>query len=457
MTASTSNSEIAGAGVRISLRANVAWTVGGNAIYALSQWAMLAAIAKLGNPYMVGQFALGLAVAAPVYMFTNMQLRSIQATDARNDYTFADYFGLRLIASVAGLMVVFAVAAFSSNSRQTVFIVGAIGAAKFFESLSDAIYGFCQKHERMKLIAISLAVKGIGSVAALAVVLRLTGSVFAACCAMACVWLLLFAFLDLRWAASLLRSEPAAARRWLPSWNQGTVGKLCILAIPMGIQTMLASLTVNIPRYVVDHELGTGMLGFYAAMAYFIVAGHTVISAVGNSVQARLSQAWYTSLPSFKRLLRQCSVFAFSVGLLATLIAFVAGKQLLATLYRPEYATHVGVFELLMFSAGFYYVGSILNAAIAAARCFWSYTFFYLSVPVMALVGALCLIPPLGLLGAALATLIYCMGNAAVPAVVVAWAYRDAIRCRPEESCASLSQHNPEPGRGSPEKSLSSL
>jgi O-antigen/teichoic acid export membrane protein len=246
-------------------------------------------------------------------------------------------------------------------------------------------------------------------------------------------------------------------RKWLPAWSQGTVKKLCILAIPMGIQTMLASLTVNIPRYVVDHDLGTGMLGFYAAMAYFIVAGHTVISAVGNSIQARLSQAWYTSLPTFKKLLRQCSIFAFSVGLFATLITFVAGKQLLTALYRQEYATHVGVFELLMFSAGFYYVGSILNSAVAVVRCFWTYTLFYLGVPVIALIGALYLIPRLGLFGAALATLIYCIGNAVVPAVVVAWAYRDAIRCRLEESGAGLWAQNPDPRRVAHESSLSSL
>ena len=71
---------------RISLRANVAWTTCGNVVYAMSQWAMLASIAKLGSPYMVGQFALGLAVAAPVYMFTNLQLRSIQATDGKTAF-----------------------------------------------------------------------------------------------------------------------------------------------------------------------------------------------------------------------------------------------------------------------------------------------------------------------------------------------------------------------------------
>jgi hypothetical protein len=50
----------------LSLRRNFAWTVLGNVTYAACQWGMLVALAKLGSPEMVGQFALGLAIGAPV-------------------------------------------------------------------------------------------------------------------------------------------------------------------------------------------------------------------------------------------------------------------------------------------------------------------------------------------------------------------------------------------------------
>lgn len=415
---------------RMSLRANVAWTTCGNFVYAVSQWAMLASIAKLGSPAMVGEFALGLAVSAPVYMFTNMQLRSIQATDARGDYTFADYFGLRLICSLVGLLAIGAIALYGGGAHENVLVVAVVGAAKYFESMSDAIYGYCQKHERMKLIAISLMIKGIGSVVTLAFVLQRTHNIVIATCAMAFVWFLLFVILDIRWAAQLLRLEPAEMRSWLPRWSQGAVGKLCVLAFPMGLQTMLASVTISIPRYVVAHDLGTATLGIYAAMAYFIAAGQTVITAVGNSIQARLSRSWFASIPEFRRLALRCSVFAFSVGLVATCIAALAGKPILTTFYRPEYATHVGTFELLMFASGFFYVGSILNAAVAAVRWFWFYTLTYIGVPVVTIFAAWFLVPAYGLFGAAVATLAYCIGHALVPTGILAAASVDARRSR---------------------------
>src|SRR5205807_111503 len=89
-----------------SLRSNFKWTFAGNVIYAACQWGMLSVLAKAGSAATVGQFALGLAVAAPVFMFSNLQLRAVQATDARSEYEFADYFTLRVLASALGLMVV---------------------------------------------------------------------------------------------------------------------------------------------------------------------------------------------------------------------------------------------------------------------------------------------------------------------------------------------------------------
>ena len=69
-------------GVRLSLRKNFTWTFAGNAIYAASQWGQLVVLAKLGTPETVGQIALALAICAPVIMFANLQLRSVQATIA---------------------------------------------------------------------------------------------------------------------------------------------------------------------------------------------------------------------------------------------------------------------------------------------------------------------------------------------------------------------------------------
>src|ERR1700722_789398 len=89
-----------------SLRTNFSWTLAGNLVYAGCQWGMLVVLAKLGSPQLVGQFALGLAVTAPVIMLSNLQLRGVLATDAREEHTFSDYLELRLVTTGLALLTV---------------------------------------------------------------------------------------------------------------------------------------------------------------------------------------------------------------------------------------------------------------------------------------------------------------------------------------------------------------
>ncbi len=133
-TAMSQNEEQLPGPTGLSLRSNFAWSFTGNVIYMASQWAMLAVLAKLGSPETVGQFALGLAVTAPIILFTNLQLRAVIATDARNENTFSDYFTLRIATTIFSIFITLGLVFISDYSRQTALVILVIGIAKVFES-----------------------------------------------------------------------------------------------------------------------------------------------------------------------------------------------------------------------------------------------------------------------------------------------------------------------------------
>src|SRR5271156_4948572 len=105
------------------LRVSFSWTLAGNVIYAVTQFGALSVLAKLGNPAVVGQYALALAITAPVFMFTNLQLRGVQATDARHEYQFSDYFTLRCLSTLAGTLTISVIAALSHYDRTTKLVI----------------------------------------------------------------------------------------------------------------------------------------------------------------------------------------------------------------------------------------------------------------------------------------------------------------------------------------------
>ena len=105
---------------------NFLWVFVGNIVYAGCQWGMLTALAKLGPPDIVGRFSLASAIASPVILFLNLQLRVVQSSDACNKFSFEDYLGVRLFTTTLAMFVI-ALLALSRNSvaqSEVIFVFG---------------------------------------------------------------------------------------------------------------------------------------------------------------------------------------------------------------------------------------------------------------------------------------------------------------------------------------------
>ena len=384
-----------------SLRANFGWTLSSNAFYAACQWGMLSVLAKAGNTAIVGQFALGLAITAPVFMLTNLQLRAVKATDARSDFEFADYFTLRVLASLAGLLFVAAVAWALPYDRGTRWVVFLVGVSKFVESLSDVVAGLLQKHERLDQVAISLFIRGILSIAGFALAFLRTHSLVTAAVALVLAWSAVFLFYDVERAVAVLKPNPR-----LLCFRGRELRQLLVVSAPLGVVMTLLSLSTNIPRYALVKYSGEADLGIFASMAYLLVALSLVVNALGQSAVTRLARMFAAGdFSGFARVMKRLIFIGICVLAFAPAIAGFAGRPLLTLLYGPEYGQNTPVFVLMMLTAGFSTLASFFGYGATAVRSFRA------QVPVVTLAtciaGALSflLVPRFGLLGGAEALL----------------------------------------------------
>ncbi|MEL6162763.1 MAG: oligosaccharide flippase family protein [Cyanobacteria bacterium J06628_3] len=385
----------------LSLRRNFSWTFIGNAVYAACQWGMLVVLAKLGSPEMVGQFTLGLAITAPVIMFTNLHLRSVQATDAKQQFLFNDYLGLRLLSTGLALLIIAAITFISGYEKETLLVILLIGVAKALESISDLFYGLIQQQERMDRMAVSLMIKGPLSLVMLVIGVSVSGSIVWGALGLVFAWTIVLVSYDIRSGVLILNQMPQ------PRWHLKTMMKLVWLALPLGFVMMLISLNSNIPRYFIEQYLGERELGIFAALAYLMVAGGMVVSAVGESATPRLAK-YYASGNSkaFRTLLFKLVGIAALLGCGGVLVAVVSGHQLLTLIYRPEYAEQQSLFVWLMVAAGISYISSFLGYGMTAARYFRIQMPLFFAVTATSALACLWLLPKYGLLGAAIALII---------------------------------------------------
>jgi O-antigen/teichoic acid export membrane protein len=393
----------------LSLTRNFSWTLVGSGLSSLCQWGILVALAKLCSTDMVGQFALGLAITAPVFVFAGLNLRTVQVTDARRDFQFGDYLGLRLLSISVALIFVLAIEIVSRHNAHLLLVVIMTGVAKALDLIGDTVFGLQQQYERMDRIATSQIIRGVAAAA------YLTRNVLWAVVGQAAVSLGVLLTYDLK-NAGRLHQFP-----W-PTWNPGRYPTLVRLAklqfgtwrnirglirvsFPLGIVAMLGSLMMNIPRYFIENSVGTAKLAVYSGMAYVVFVGGTALGSLLQASAVRLAQHYIENMRQFRRLLLQLIGIGVANGVIGILAATLWGRQFLTIMYRPEYAMYPSVFVWLMVAAAVSYVASVLGFGLAAARKFDVQLPVYICAALVTVSACVPLVPRYGLQGAAWALL----------------------------------------------------
>jgi O-antigen/teichoic acid export membrane protein len=394
----------------MTLRRNFSWTFAGNVINAAAQFGMLLVLAKLGDAEKVGQYGLALALTAPLFLFVGMSLRSVLVTDIGEEYSIADYVGLRVLGMAVGMLSLATIVASVGYSWQSSVIILLIGLSKSIEGLSDIVFGVFQRMHRMDLIARSTILKAGATLLAFSFVLWATNSLPVAVVSMCVVWLVRFGVFDV---SNLLgvQGNTRSRRSLFKSFGQyflhlsdraDCLWKLLVFALPLGLASSVTSLSSSVPRYVLERFEGVGELGIFTVLAYPLAAGNIVISALSQSSLPRLAQYSATANPdAFWTLLRKLLILGAGLAVVAFIIAAAFGEYLLRALFGAVYAAEHDVFTILILGMGVGFVNWFLNAALQALRVYRSMLFVQMSVLAFTIAASIFIVPGHGIEGAA--------------------------------------------------------
>jgi O-antigen/teichoic acid export membrane protein len=332
-------------------------------------------------------------------------LRTVQATDTTTEFAVADYLGLRIVSLLAALLVVATIALVLDFSPLLRAVIVAVGVAKAIESLSDLLHGALQQREQMDWIGTSLVLRGVlccvSVVGAVAVVREgLPEAVsLAAAIAIATGSLVVLLCYDVRVASH------GALTTLRPRFQSTSLFTLAWLTLPLGFTVLLSSLTVNIPRYLLEQYRSEAELGVFAALAYLTLLGNLVATALANAALPRLSKCWAAAeFSSFRSLLAKLLAIGALLGGIGIVVAQFAGYQALSLAYGAEYASHNQVFVVLTIAMALGFLVCFLDHALYAARRFRVQVPLNLASLALMSVASVAWIPAYGMIGAAWAT-----------------------------------------------------
>ncbi len=394
----------------LTLKRNFAWSFVGNAIFNLAQWLLLVALARLGSASLVGEFALSLAITAPIFLSVGLNLRVVQATDVTRQWRLADYMTLRHLLNVVSCLLSVVVGLALGMRGAALLVLVVIAAAKAVEAVSQTYYGYFQFRERMDLVARSLLLRSALGSSAFVVLFWASDSLVYAAVGLWAGWTVTLLALDRPCARRLWSRDPGriSTPRRAIDWN--SLRQLARRAFPLGVDAGLSSLTLNIPRYLVQILEGAARLGVFAALAYFSQVISMVTGAMGETVVPRLA-VYYEGRQRrpYIQLLSKLTLFGVAVTGAGIMFALVLGEWFLRLVLGPQYVD-VPLLVLLMGSAGLTTIQRSLGRGLQAAHRFSAYLVVDVVTVVTVAAAAAFLIDRYGLLGAGWSL---CLGFAA--------------------------------------------
>lgn len=339
------------------------WTLTGNSTVSLAQWAFIVVISRLLGYGAGGDYALALAIVNPVMMLANLQLRAVQASDARERFHFEDYLTLRLWTLIgASILIV----EFGSMTTAPVMVLLAVLALKLVEGLSDVYHGAFQRANRMDWIAqsqitksaLSLALIIIG--AAFARPLAVTVGVAAVGCALVWTWY------DCAQARQLhLKGVGRILPEWPIPWAR--IKPLMETAFPLGAVMMLISLNQSIPRFAIERFAGREALGTFAAAAAVAQTVNLALNAIGQSLTVPLAKLVHErNLTAFRALFGKGFLTGAIIAAVLTVASAAGAADLLKVLFAHATPDQAWWLTLQMAAAGITALAGLCGYALTA-------------------------------------------------------------------------------------------
>jgi O-antigen/teichoic acid export membrane protein len=360
----------------------------------------------------------------------------VMNSSANGRAQFGHYLSLRLLTTFAAFAVILGITQVLRYGRDLTEVVLMVGTAYGIETISDVYYARLQLHDKMAEISKSLMARAVLSVLALAVATYVTRSVAWGIAGVAVGRAIVLFGYDIGERTHILRAQTKwylLNRELAPRFDASQQRELLWRSLPLGIVVLLTTLNSSIPSFFIKHGIGERDLGIFSALGLTISVGNMAVVSLGQSAFTRLSRAYASgNIAAFGSLLVVLLTCGAGLGVCGMLISKFAGREILAFLFRPEYAERADPLPWIMAAGAVLFMAQFLGFGMTAAGLYHSQVYLNFLADVGLVAACYWLVPGKGLLGAILAMLIAAAVQLVASAIILAAAIRTKANVQTE-------------------------
>jgi O-antigen/teichoic acid export membrane protein len=362
----------------------------GNLFSSVSQWVVLMLISKLYGTAQMGSYALAMAWILPFYAFFSFQIRNIHVADQTDTYGFGAFFMVRVVCSLAFLMVTALTGFLFYRDIFIVFLLG--GTFKSIEMISDIIHAEFHKRKKIEVYSKMLMFRSVLAIVLNVVMFKFVKSFqvalislpIAYCCSM---------LIDFRLLSNLQVKIKF-------DHNNPLIKKIVTTGVLTGLSLLLVYLLPNIPRFILQKFRSSFDLGLFSGYLSLIVFSRIFVqSVVQNSLPYMAQHYDENNLDRFLSKLKKEALLITILGFAQFLLVPIS-NYLFPILFNKDFKGNQGLLCIVFAGSLFSFQAFVLNNAINAMKMFRVQLPVYAGLVGISFILGFLLIPRYGLTGA---------------------------------------------------------
>lgn len=343
----------------LSIKANMIWNASGSLVYMGCQWLITVLVVRMSNGYdEAGLLALGMAVANIFSPIGYYKVRTFQVSDLRNEFSFAQYLGFRIVTMAASVAVMFVYSFLTCppDTLLTVFLYGFFALGPIFV---DVLHGEEQKDGRMDVIGISFTLRGILLLASFIAGMGAFKSLDVALLLMT-VTTYLSIFLYDGHAFRKVAHKPLK-----PVFDGYAMKSLFFQCLPLAIASFFCWAVPAVPRQALNDAMGASALGVYSSVAAPVLIVQMFAQYIYAPLLTRFAEYLEEGrIRGFLSLVLKVSLAILALAVAFSLLFYALGEPILVLFFGESIAPYAYlVIPLLMctlMTAYVWFLGDVL-------------------------------------------------------------------------------------------------
>lgn len=359
---------------------------------------LLVVVSHIAGGAAAGVFSIAYSTAQMMYTICVFEMRNIQVTDAKREFSFSSVAAFRLVTIISAWAFFIIFAAIRGYSGEKLYVMGILVAYMSLLSLSDLFQGNMHLNGYLSLAGKSLAFEVALAAIAFAVTLILTNKLLISVLSMIAVIVLWLFLYDIPFSNNFALFRP--------SFDFKTQKKIFLCALPLFLSSFMHQYIFNSPKYAIDSVLTETDQSHYGYLVMPVFCINLLSIFVFRPQLITLSKNWAEKqFLSFKKTVVKLYIWVAIVTVAALAGGYLLGLPVLELLYGADLSGKRPIFMVLLLAGGFSAASTLTLTLFTTMRKQKLCLIAYALTMAFALIMPEIMVRQWGLMGAALSYL----------------------------------------------------